>query len=157
MECPLGYNCASMGATKETEEGTKCENEYACEQFTLSWNLPWEYDEDGALIVTNDPARFWWKVDLNAKSKFELDNAYCPIKGMQAGFYYRVAHIDEEEKIDYRQIIRNEWKKAGWEMASPIRETEEQIRTRELRTEARKVFEMMSTLYTNTKRIPNES
>ncbi len=143
MECPLGYKCGLMGGIEETEENSKCENEYACEQFSLSWNLPWEYDEDGALIVTNDPARFWWKKDLNAKSDFELENAYCPIKGMQAGFYYRAAHIDEEEKIDYRQIVRAEWKKAGWEMASPIPETEAQIKRRKLLAELRGLIKML--------------
>jgi hypothetical protein len=143
MECPLGYKCGLMGGIEETEENSKGENEYACEQFSLSWNLPWEYDEDGALIVTNDPTRFWWKKDLNAKSDFELENPYCPIKKMEAGFYYRATSIDEEEKIDYRQIIRAEWKKAGWEMASPIRETETQIKRRKLLAELRRLIEML--------------
>ena len=59
---------------------------------------------------------------------------------MVAGFYYRAVNINEHEKIDYRQLIRAEWKKAGWEMASPIRETEEQTRLRKLRAEVRKVI-----------------
>jgi len=83
--------------------------------------LPYEYHEVGVLTVTNDPARFYWKKDLNGGTKiFNLDNPYCPIKGMEAGFYYRAANIDEEEKIDYRQIIRAEWKKEGWEQAITI-------------------------------------
>jgi hypothetical protein len=129
--------------TEDTEGNCECENKEGCENFTLSWNLPYEYDEDGALTVTNDPARFWWKKDLNAKSNFELDNAYCPIKGMEAGFYYRAVNIDEEEKIDYRQIIRAEWKKAGWEMASPIRENEEDRRLRQLRAELKELIERL--------------
>lgn len=144
MECPLGYECRAMGAITESEDGkSKCENQEACEHFTISWNLPYEYDEEGALVVTNDPARFHWKKDLNAKSDFDLENAYCPIKGMIAGFYYRAVNIDEHEKIDYRQIIRAEWKKAGWEMASPIRETEEETRLRKLRAKVKELIERL--------------
>lgn len=144
MECPLGYECKAMGAITENEDGTsECENEEGCEHFTLSWNLPYEYDEEGALVVTNDPARFHWKQDLNGKSKFELDRPYCPINGMIGGFYYRANNINQEEKIDYRQIIRAEWKKAGWEMASPIRESEEQIRLKKVRAELKKMLEML--------------
>jgi len=139
--CQLGYNCELMSPININKWGNKyCENEEACEHFTISWNLPYEYDEEGALVVTNDPARFYWKKDLNAKSDFELERAYCPINGMVAGFYYRAVNIDEHEKIDSRQLIRVEWKKAGWEMASPIRETEEQTRVRKLNAEVRKII-----------------
>jgi len=141
MECPLGYICESMGVIAEDEKwNSKCENEEGCEHFTLSWNLPYEYDEDGALVVTNDPARFHWKKELNGNGKFNLENNYCPLKGMEAGFYYRAIFYNQEEKIDYRQVIREEWKKAGWAMASPIRETEEQARLRKLRTEVRRAI-----------------
>ncbi len=143
MECPLGYKCGLMGVYVDTEGNVKCENEDACEHFSLSWNLPYEYNEDGALIVTNDPVRFHWKKDLNGTSGFNLENPYCPIKRMEAGFYYRAASIDEEEKIDYKQIIRAEWKKAGWEMASPIPETEAQIKRRKLLAELRGLIKML--------------
>jgi hypothetical protein len=62
---------------------------------------------------------------------------------MEAGFYYRAANIDEEEKIDYREIIRAEWKKEGWEQASPIRETEAQKKRRELLAEVKRQIEML--------------
>lgn len=143
MQCPLNYNCQLMGVYTDEEGKTKCENDEACENFGLSWNLPYEYDEDGVLTVTNDPARFHWIKDLEGTKHFNLDNPYCPIKGMEAGFYYRAACIDEEEKIDYRQIIKAEWKKAGWEEASPIRETEAQKTRRELLAKLKRLIEML--------------
>jgi hypothetical protein len=145
MQCPLNYNCQLMGAYTDDEGNTKCENDEACENFGLSWNLPYEYDEDGVLVVTNDPTRFYWEKELNGTKDFNLENPYCPIKGMEAGFYYRTPYINEEEKIDYRQIIRAEWKKAGWEQASPIcdGETEAQKRCRKLSAEIKKLIEML--------------
>jgi hypothetical protein len=145
MQCPLNYNCQLMGAYTDDEGNTKCENDESCENFGLSWNLPYEY-EDGVLTVTNNPARFYWKKDLNGGRKnFNLENPYCPIKGMEAGFYYRGINVDEEEKIDYREIIRAEWKKAGWEEASPIcgGETEAQKRYRKLSAEIKELIEML--------------
>jgi hypothetical protein len=62
---------------------------------------------------------------------------------MIGGFYYRAINIDEEEKIDYRQIIRAEWKKAGWEMASPIRESEESIKLRKARADLKRILDML--------------
>jgi len=146
MQCPLNYNCQLMRAYTDDEGNTKCENDEACENFGLSWNLPYEYDEDGVLTVTNDPARFYWKKDLNGgRENFNLENPYCPIKGMEAGFYYRGINVDEEEKIDYREIIRAEWKKAGWEEASLIcgGETEAQKRCRKLSAEIKELIEML--------------
>lgn len=106
--------------------------------------MPYEYDEDGALTVTNDPARFYWKKDLNGTKDFNLENAYCPIKGIEAGFYYRAPYINEEEKIDYRQIIRAEWKKAGWEQAITIYgETEAQKKLIKLSAEVKRLIEML--------------
>jgi hypothetical protein len=58
---------------------------------------------------------------------------------MEAGFYYRATNIDGEEKIDYREIIRAEWKKAGWEQAITIYgETEAQKRCRKLSAEIKR-------------------
>ena len=132
-----------MGAECTDDEGNiKCENDEACEHFSLSWNLPYEY-EKGVLTVTNDPVRFHWKKDLEGTKNFDLENPYCPINGMEAGFYYRATSIDEEEKIDYRQIIRAEWKKAGWEQASPIRETEAETERRKLLAQVARLIEML--------------
>lgn len=147
------------GEYVDSEGDTRCENDEACEHFSLSWNLPYKY-EDGILTVTNDPVRFHWKKDLEGNwendlennwenyyskgnNNFKLENPYCPINGMEAGFYYRAASIDEEEKIDYRQIIRAEWKKAGWEQASPIRETEAKTERRKLLAELARLIEML--------------
>jgi len=63
---------------------------------------------------------------------------------MEAGFYYRAANIDEEEKIDYREIIRAEWKKAGWEQAITIcGETEAPKKLRKLSAEVKSLIEML--------------
>jgi len=141
--CPLGYTCELMcGEYTDNEGNSKCENDEACEHFSLSWNLPYEYDEERVLTVTNDPARFHWKKELTDE-KLDPQCYYCPIKGMQAGFYYRAVNIDEEEKIDYRQLIRAEWKKAGWEQASPIRETEAEKKRRELLAKVPRLIEML--------------
>ena len=144
MQCPLNYSCQLMGAYTDDEGNNKCENEEACENFGLSWNLPYEYDEEGVLTVTNNPTRFYWKKELNGTKDFNLENAYCPIKGMEAGFYYRAPYINEEEKIDYRKIIRAEWKKAGWEQAITIcGETEAQKKLRKLSAEVKMLIEML--------------
>ena len=85
--CPLGYTCELMCDQFIDDSGElKCENDEACEHFSLSWNLPYEYDEDRVLTVTNDPARFHWKKELTDE-KLDPQCYYCPIKGMQAGFY----------------------------------------------------------------------
>ncbi len=63
-----------MGAYTDDKGNTKCENEESCENFGLSWNLPYKY-ENGVLTVTNNPARFYWKKYLNGGTKnFNLDN-----------------------------------------------------------------------------------
>jgi hypothetical protein len=140
MQCPLNYNCQLMGAYTDDEGNTKCENEEACKNFGLSWNLPYEYDENGVLTVTNNPARFYWEKELNGAK----ENPYCPFNGMEAGFYYRAPYINGEEKIDYREIIRAEWKKAGWEQAITIcGETQAQKRCRKLSAEIKRLIEML--------------
>ncbi len=56
-----------------TEEGnTKYENDEACKNFGLSQNLPYEYEGNGILIVTNAPALFYWKKDLKGTKNFKL-------------------------------------------------------------------------------------
>jgi len=119
IECPLGYTCELMCNQYIDDEGNfRCENDEACEQFGLSWNLPYEYDEDEKILtVTNDPVSFHWQKEIGKSPKFE---SHCHINGMQAGFYYRAMSIDTEEIIDYRQIIRREWQKTGWSAASII-------------------------------------
>lgn len=100
-----------------------CLNEDACENFSLSWGLPYEYNlKERILIVKDCPARFYWEKETQA----HLWNWHnCQINGMEAGWYCEAPNIDSYERIDYKKMIKREWKKAGWASAIPNPKFEE--------------------------------
>jgi hypothetical protein len=117
-KCPLNYECSLMcGEYVDREGDTRCENDEACEHFSLSWSLPYEYDlKEKILIVKNSPARFYWEKETGT----HLWNWHsCKIDGMEAGWYCEAANIDSYEGIDYKKLMKREWKEAGWAAAIP--------------------------------------
>ncbi len=91
--CPIGFNCKNMGLY-QTERGREiCSNWARCNDLTMSWSLPSEYDEDGHLIIRKNYAP--QIIDKNGEERF----------------------YDDWELHDR---IRDEWLKAGWESAKNI-------------------------------------
>ncbi len=91
--CPIGLNCENMGLDQTERGREKCQNWSRCNDLTMSWSLPYEYDDDGSLVVRKNHAP--QIIDKNGEERF----------------------YDDWELHDR---IRDEWSNAGWESSKNI-------------------------------------
>jgi len=120
--CQLGYNCELMSQINTNKWGDKhCENENACQEWALSWGLPYTYSErEKKLTVEFISTRYYWK--KNTIQGDSRDSLGCNIDGMEFGFSCpaseRMLSADfGGDELDIREIIIRELTEAGWQEA----------------------------------------
>lgn len=120
-ECQLGYDCQSMAKITTNKWGEKhCENQNACEEWALSWGLPYRYSvEEKTLTVEFRPTRYYWRQYTIQGDSW--DSWGCNINGMEFGFSCpasekMISDLGDDE-LDIREIIIRELTNAGWQEA----------------------------------------
>lgn len=130
--CPLNYNCELMCETVVNEfTGEKtCTNESTCEQYSLSWGLPYEYYPEKKLLIVQDTRfRYFWDKEVLRMDRRNWNCKVCPIDGMIAGNYtvasssmpFRIGTVSIHEQM------RIELKEAGWMPAVSIKKPVTQL------------------------------
>ncbi len=101
---------------------SRCQNESACEEFSLSWGLPYEYyPKENLLVVQNTTFIYYWEKEV---LRMNWNCKVCPINGMEAGNYdvapYSSLPINHGN-ISIDSQMKIEMQKAGWMAAVPIK------------------------------------
>jgi hypothetical protein len=123
--CPINYNCESMSEVciNEFSGEASCKNEVTCEQYSLSWGLPYEYfAEENLLVVKKTIFRYFWSKEVLKMDRRHGNCKVCPINGMEAGNYIE-AHSElalRPKGINIRNQIKIEMEQEGWMAAAPI-------------------------------------
>ena len=119
--CQLGYTCELMAEVKTNKWNEKiCQIEQACQEWALSWALPYRYNaEKKELIVVIKASRYYWlqvTTYRNGENEFGKD---CKINGMECGLYMtasqRMIAPGGEDELDASEIILKELTEAGWQ------------------------------------------
>jgi hypothetical protein len=97
-----------------------CDNENACQEWALSWGLPYTYSAtEKMLTVEFRPTRYYWKKQTIQGDLW--DSWGCNIKGMEFGFSCpaseRMMSDLGDDELDIKEIIIRELTHAGWEEA----------------------------------------
>ena len=124
--CQLGYNCELMSRINTNKWGEKiCENQIACQEWALSWGLPYTYSpEERKLTVEFRPTRYYWLKETVYRNDGNVFGADCKIYGMKFGLNMaaseKMISADGSDELDVREIIIRELTEAGWAEAISI-------------------------------------
>ena len=124
--CPLNYSCELMCEILVNEfTGEKsCQNESTCEQFSLSWDLPYEYyPKENLLVVQDTRFTYFWNKEVLRMNRMNWNCKVCPINGMEAGSYVMADSniILSPGSISIHKQMRIEMEEAGWMAAVSIK------------------------------------
>lgn len=124
--CSLGYICELTAKinTNKWGEGI-CENREACEEWALSWGLPYTYNpKERKLTVEFRPTRYYFLMNTTYRNDENIFGADCKIDGMKFGLSRPAAdHMISEDggnELDVREIIIQALKAEGWAEAISI-------------------------------------
>ena len=124
--CQLGYNCELTAKINTNKWGEKiCENQNACQEWTLSWGLPYTYTpEERKLTVEFRPTRYYWLKETVHRNNCNTFGAECKINGMKFGLSMaaseKMISVDGDDELDVKEIIIRELTEAGWAEAISI-------------------------------------
>jgi hypothetical protein len=100
-----------------------CKNEATCEQYSLSWELPYEYfAEKNLLVVKKTLFRYFWNKEVLKMDWRHGNLKVCPINGMEAGNYIE-AHSSlalRPQGLIISNQIKIEMEQEGWMAAVSI-------------------------------------
>ncbi|WP_445250844.1 hypothetical protein [Microcoleus sp. OTE_8_concoct_300] len=169
--CQLGYICELTAKINTNKWGEEiCENREACEEWALSWGLPYTYSaEEKKLTVEFRPTRYYWLKVTTYRNDGNIFGADCKIDGMKFGLSMAASErmISEYggDELDVREIIIRALSEEGWAEAVSIemqpkisRDGIKAIKPTLLRMigKFRKlIVEKLNRHQTHTKRIPN--
>ena len=127
--CQLGYICELMAEIKINKWGEEiCQSEAACQEWALSWGLPYTYiPEEKQLIVVFRATRYYWLKETTYRNSFDDGDVFgkdCKIDGMKFGLSMSAAERmlapDGDDELDASAIIIRELTEAGWQEAVPL-------------------------------------
>jgi len=122
--CQLGYNCELMSQININKWGDRnCANKDACQEWALSWGLPYTYSsKENRLTVVFRATRYYWLKETIQRDTW--DSLGCNIDGMKFGFTSpaseRMISDSGDDELDIEEIIIRELTEAGWQEAVPL-------------------------------------
>jgi len=124
--CQLGYNCELMSQINTNKWGEKiCQSEEACQEWALSWGLPYTYSpEERKLTVVFRATRYYWLKETTYRNEGNVFGKDCKIDGMKFGLSMaaseRMVAPDGNDELNATAIIIRELTEAGWQKAIPL-------------------------------------
>lgn len=124
--CQIGYICELMADIKTNKWGEEiCTSEEACQEWALSWSLPYTYNEEKReLIVIFKASRYYWLKETHYRNDGDVFGKDCKINGMSCGLYMtasqRMMAPSGDDELDVTAIIIRELTKVGWQEAVPL-------------------------------------
>jgi len=116
--CQLGYICELTAKINTNKWGEEiCENREACEEWTLSWGLPYTYNaEERKLTVEFTPSRYYWLKVTTHRNEGNVFGAACRIDGMKFGLSMttREQIRSSNDGVDIEKIIIQALTEEGW-------------------------------------------
>ena len=120
--CQLGYICEVTAKINTNKWGEQiCESQQACEEWALSWGLPYIYSpEERKLTVEFRPTRYYWLKETVYRNDDNVLAADCKIYGMKFGLSMAASERMIGDELDVKEIIIRELTETGWAEAISI-------------------------------------